>query len=1193
MPVQRVVFTLCSANYLPVATPLMHSLAAQEPHARRVLVLAERELPEPARRDLAGFLHCEILLCTEIGVPHLDRMAFQYDHTEFNTALKPFVFQFLFRQGHERVVYLDPDIELHQSLDLVWDALDEHDATVTPHILEPLPEDGCAPTNENMARCGQFNFGFVAFANRAASRAFLDWWAERLTDHCIFHPNHFFFVDQFYGAMVASFVERCCILHHPGLNFAYWNAPQRPLAWGDTGFEVAGAPLVFAHFSGFAPQDPLALSRHQNRLRAEAGTPLGMLLEAYAGRVRDAAAALPSGILAGTYDNYTDGVAVDALERRKYRDLQVVEKAQLPPPFSPELRARLGLYGYVDDAATSPLGLMDQLLRVEGDLRAAQQASANAAAQAAHDVAFAQHTCRSEVAAAQQARDEAEGRLSRFLRDMEEQTQELEQLVMLRTEELRRLRPLVEQVQVLQARASHAESAYAAILGSEAWQLTRPLRSLGERLPRVSRLARQALKVAWWTVTLQLPHRIKLWRAHRRRMTEASSLAVAPEPSALIQAPLPQPATILQASEPELRTEPVDIIVCVHDALDDVRRCLTVLLQTTMPPFRLILIDDGSQQPTAEFLRGFAADHGATLVRNEIAKGYTLAANQGLRLVEAPYCVLLNSDTEVTIGWLDRMVDAMRSNPRLGLVGPLSNTASWQSVPALFADGDWAPNDLMDGLSVADMGRIVGRVGSAQPIPIGFLNGFCMLVRAEVLTEVGLFDEATFGAGYGEENDFCIRARNKGWHLAVAEQAYVAHHQSRSYGNERRRQLAARADAALAAKHDVGTQIIPFVERCRSSLRINSVRARLQADLHRVELIRAAAGRFEGKRVAFVLPVGAAGGGANVVIQEALALRTFGAEPIIVNLADFRASFEADYPTLKIPVRYWHRDEDLLDAIGMRVDALVATAWSSFEDVKQARALPGVRAYYIQDLETLFYQPSDPRYGHALATYLDHEVVRFTKSTWNGAAVAELSGSAPIVIGPSVDVGKFRPLSDEGLDPGRPVRVMAMVRPSTPRRAPELTARILSELVSRFGSEVEVYCFGGSIEEIQHASLGLRGVRSLGHLPASAMPDVLGNTDVFLDFSVWQAMGLTALEAMASGAAVVVPRRGGTSDFCVHEVNSLMVDTTDEAACLEAASRLIEDSGLRTRLRLEGMQTASAFAPEVSAFNLLEGLFPR
>lgn len=373
MPHRQAIFTLCTANHLGLAAALLHSLAEHEADTRRIVVLAEREVTEATRAELRGLLRCEVLLCTEIGVPALERMAFQYDAMEFTTALKPFVVQFLFREGYGRVVYLDTDIALYQPLRLVWHALEQDDAVVTPHITAPLPQDACTPSNENILRCGQFNTGFAAFANRPASRAFVEWWAERLTDHCIFHSDHFFFADQFYGALIASFVERCRILHHPGLNFAYWNAPQRRLERTEAGWQVDGEQLIFAHFSGFIAEEPLCLSRHQNRLRAVPGSPLGDLFEDYAERLRHAEATVSAAMPDRTFVTYTDGVPIDRLERRKYRDLSDSDKARLPPPFSPALRTRLGLYGYLDDAAGSALGLMEQLLRVEGELRRSEE----------------------------------------------------------------------------------------------------------------------------------------------------------------------------------------------------------------------------------------------------------------------------------------------------------------------------------------------------------------------------------------------------------------------------------------------------------------------------------------------------------------------------------------------------------------------------------------------------------------------------------------------------------------------------------------------------------------------------------------------------------------------------------------------------------------------------------------------------
>jgi O-antigen biosynthesis protein len=135
---------------------------------------------------------------------------------------------------------------------------------------------------------------------------------------------------------------------------------------------------------------------------------------------------------------------------------------------------------------------------------------------------------------------------------------------------------------------------------------------------------------------------------------------------------LPLPAQLAASApnpppEPRPRSENVDIIVCVHNALEDVRRCLESVVVKTLPPYHVILVDDGSDAPTAGLLSVFAESHGATLLRHEIAKGYTLAANAGLRASSAPFCVLLNSDTEVSEGWLDRLVDYMRRDPVVGI----------------------------------------------------------------------------------------------------------------------------------------------------------------------------------------------------------------------------------------------------------------------------------------------------------------------------------------------------------------------------------------------------------------------------------------------------------------------------------------------------------------------------------------------
>ncbi len=210
-------------------------------------------------------------------------------------------------------------------------------------------------------------------------------------------------------------------------------------------------------------------------------------------------------------------------------------------------------------------------------------------------------------------------------------------------------------------------------------------------------------------------------------------------------------------------TETVDVIVCVHNALDDVQRCLSSVFARTSPPYRLILVDDGSDDETAAYLRTIAETQTAILIRNDTARGYTCAANQGMREAKGTALVLLNSDTIVTSGWLDRMIRCASSSPRICAVGPLSNTASWQSIPNLLLEnGDWHDNPLPDGISTEDMARMLARSVIPTHPRLPFLNGFCLLIKRRALKSLGLFDEKTFGAGYGEENDFALRATAAG-----------------------------------------------------------------------------------------------------------------------------------------------------------------------------------------------------------------------------------------------------------------------------------------------------------------------------------------------------------------------------------------------------------------------------------------------
>jgi GT2 family glycosyltransferase/glycosyltransferase involved in cell wall biosynthesis len=249
----------------------------------------------------------------------------------------------------------------------------------------------------------------------------------------------------------------------------------------------------------------------------------------------------------------------------------------------------------------------------------------------------------------------------------------------------------------------------------------------------------------------------------------------------------------------------IDIVVCVHNAPKDVELCLEAISRARKSEHhRLILIDDGSDLPTATYLETFAK--GASWVelhRNAHPCGYTKAANQGLAAATGELVILLNSDTIVTDGWAEKMADAVFSTPGAGIVGPISNAASHQSVPDhQNVNGQTAINYLPLGLTAEDMNRYCEAWTVEGLLPrVPLVHGFCFGVTRKVIDKIGSFDEDSFPIAYGEENDYCFRATDAGFGLVIATHTYVFHRKSKSHAEAERAALVKAGSQALKRLH--------------------------------------------------------------------------------------------------------------------------------------------------------------------------------------------------------------------------------------------------------------------------------------------------------------------------------------------------------------------------------------------------------
>jgi GT2 family glycosyltransferase len=264
----------------------------------------------------------------------------------------------------------------------------------------------------------------------------------------------------------------------------------------------------------------------------------------------------------------------------------------------------------------------------------------------------------------------------------------------------------------------------------------------------------------------------------------------------------------------------VDIIVCVHNALEDVRNCLNAILCHTTVDYRLIVVDDGSQIETQEFVQRWVDQVKTSfLIRNSIARGYTKAANQGLKASKNEYIVLLNSDTIVTPQWLEKMVECAKSDLNIGVIGPLSNCASWQSIPEVFNEkGDWMINKIPQSYSLERYSKLIENLSDKSFPKVRFVNGFCYMITRKTLDTIGFLDEESFPHGYGEENDFSLRVAQAGFKLAIADHTYVYHAKSKSFGHQRRKELSKQGSKALREKHpDINFKVLSSaIKNCES-----------------------------------------------------------------------------------------------------------------------------------------------------------------------------------------------------------------------------------------------------------------------------------------------------------------------------------------------------------------------------------------
>lgn len=276
----HIAFTICNKDYLPYALECEASFTSHHGSEWRFLIFLvdhPRLLDEEISsiKNLLVNPASQVFSITEIfrESREISIMSLFYNITEFSTAVKPWIFDYLFEKiSPETVTYIDPDIQFFSSLDLPLQISETNqwDCFVTPHILTDSLNSYQNPTLQNIRTCGAYNFGFIHFRLTIGSRKVVRFWKNQLVFNSLIWLEQNMFTDQRHGDMFPCLC-RIFISRDPGLNVAYWNLQERVLSSNQQdqyvvrlldGEDKPETPLTFFHFSGLRATNCIGISKY-------------------------------------------------------------------------------------------------------------------------------------------------------------------------------------------------------------------------------------------------------------------------------------------------------------------------------------------------------------------------------------------------------------------------------------------------------------------------------------------------------------------------------------------------------------------------------------------------------------------------------------------------------------------------------------------------------------------------------------------------------------------------------------------------------------------------------------------------------------------------------------------------------------------------------------------------------------------
>lgn len=600
-----------------------------------------------------------------------------------------------------------------------------------------------------------------------------------------------------------------------------------------------------------------------------------------------------------------------------------------------------------------------------------------------------------------------------------------------------------------------------------------------------------------------------------------------------------------------------DVIIPVYNAPEYVEMCVFALFNNTKKESlgTVYLLDDNSNEITHNLLDNLAKKYGKKikLIHNKENVGFIKNVNNGFAMSKEKYVLLLNTDCFIAKNTIEKLMDHMEKNSKIGLICPICSNAANLTL------------SMYPGFSYMMMDQLLERKFKGENFDACTVVGNCLMISKDCISKVGYLDEI-YGMGYGDETDYQFKAMEKGFEAKVAIDTYVFHKAEMSF-NTTNKKRSERLEKNRKIFFDRwGEQYNKLYKEYEKNDPIKYIEKNITKEDMIPDL-----------DFAFVLPQMGKGAGGVIFITELVNyLSILGVKIGMLNL------YPGSYDEIMnfVPI-----NPSLMDQF--KAKYLIATIFDSiFLTKKIAERMKSKVIYFSQGYEFMFLEGT--QYGKVECSFLLADYI-ITISDYLKNNYKKLFNIDSLKISNGIN---YNILYHNKKDKIKKKKTIFMNLRNESLKGGFILNDIIKKLTIEL-NDVEINVLNNSKKYDfcinNNKSVNVNIIQ--GPISRVEMYKLLNDADILVDSSLSEGFGLLPLEAMSSGVVPVVSDALGNNEYCVNEENSIIIKAVNNPdVYVSAIKDLISNDKKLSSMKKNALETAKNYAFDNTIFEYFDVL---